>query len=154
MPPLPLQQYQVQTQPHKQEMTYLQPPPSYAASNQSFTNSLTSGYLEAPPTDSGFVSDNSLSQQKKSEAGHDSDSGHSLGDAATVVTTGPTRRGPFKTQHDRDQTAQTRKDGCCLRCRHQKIRVCFLIPISCSADDPSVSQIPAIQRASASPART
>ncbi|KAL5345859.1 hypothetical protein ACLOAV_008885 [Pseudogymnoascus australis] len=114
----PLPQYQVQTQPHKQEMTYLQPP-SFTASNISFANS--NGYLEAALPDSGFVSDGSLPQQK-SETKIGSDSGRSLEDEESVVNTAPTRRGPFKNQHDRDQTAQTRKDGCCLRCRHQKIR--------------------------------
>ncbi|OBT85528.1 hypothetical protein VE02_05374 [Pseudogymnoascus sp. 03VT05] len=114
----PPQQYQVQTQPHKQEMTYLQPP-SYSESNLSFANS--NGYLEAPPPDSGFVSDASLSQQK-SETRHGSDSGHSVEDAESSLAGVPTRRGPFKSQYDRDQTAETRKNGCCLRCRHQKIR--------------------------------
>ncbi|KFZ13964.1 hypothetical protein V502_06327 [Pseudogymnoascus sp. VKM F-4520 (FW-2644)] len=114
----PLQQFQVQTQPHKQEMTYVQPP-SYTESNLSFANA--NGYLEAPIPDSGFVSDASIPQQK-SETRHGSDSGRSVDDAESVATTVPTRRGPFKNQYDRDQTAETRKNGCCLRCRHQKIR--------------------------------
>lgn len=33
------------------------------------------------------------------------------------------RRGPFKDQADRQKTAQTRIDGCCIRCRMQRIRV-------------------------------
>jgi hypothetical protein len=33
------------------------------------------------------------------------------------------RRGPFKDPHVRAQTAQTRKDNACLRCRMQRIRV-------------------------------
>ncbi len=33
------------------------------------------------------------------------------------------RRGPFKDQSDRQRTAQTRKDGSCIRCRMQRIRV-------------------------------
>ncbi|OBT69780.1 hypothetical protein VE03_00727 [Pseudogymnoascus sp. 23342-1-I1] len=114
----PVPQYQVQTQPLKQEMTYIQPP-SFAGSSLPFANG--NGYLEATLPDSGFVSDGSL-PQLKSETRHGSDSGRSLEDAESVATTGPTRRGPFKNQQDRVQTAQTRKDGCCLRCRHQKIR--------------------------------
>lgn len=33
------------------------------------------------------------------------------------------RRGPFKDQTDRQKTAQTRRDGSCIRCRMQRIRV-------------------------------
>lgn len=33
------------------------------------------------------------------------------------------RRGPFKDESDRKKTAQTRRDGCCIRCRMQRIRV-------------------------------
>lgn len=33
------------------------------------------------------------------------------------------RRGPFKDPYDRAQTAQTRKDNACVRCRMQRIRV-------------------------------
>ncbi|CAK7208170.1 hypothetical protein SBRCBS47491_000001 [Sporothrix bragantina] len=33
------------------------------------------------------------------------------------------RRGPFKDQNDRQKTAQTRKDGSCIRCRMQRIRI-------------------------------
>lgn len=120
----PIPQYQVQTQPLKQEMTYFQAP-SYTESNQSFA--IGNAYLEAPFADSGFVSDASLPQQM-SETRRGSDSGRSVEDTESVVTaTAPTRRGPFKNQHDRHQTAQTRKDGSCLRCRHQKIRVCFSV---------------------------
>jgi hypothetical protein len=36
---------------------------------------------------------------------------------------GPARRGPFRSLYDRAQTAQTRKDTACLRCRMQRIRV-------------------------------
>jgi hypothetical protein len=36
---------------------------------------------------------------------------------------GPSRRGAFKNVEDRVQTAQTRKDKACLRCRMQKVRV-------------------------------
>lgn len=35
------------------------------------------------------------------------------------------RRGPFKNNDDREKTAQTRKIGSCVRCRMQRIRVCF-----------------------------
>lgn len=154
----PLQQYQVQTQPHKQEMTYIHPP-SYTESNLSFANS--NGYLEAPLHDSGFVSDASL-PQLKSETRRGSDSGRSLGDSESVVTAVPTRRGPFKSQYDRDQTAETRKNGCCLRCRHQKIRVRFFrfqLPsfksqVLHKSDQHSASQILPTPKASASPVRT
>jgi hypothetical protein len=37
----------------------------------------------------------------------------------------PTRRGPFKSQRDREKTAQTRKLTACMRCRIQRIRVRF-----------------------------
>jgi hypothetical protein len=152
----PLQQYQVQTQPHKQEMTYLQPP-SYTESNLFFANS--NGYLEAPPPDSGFVSDASLPQMK-SETRHGSDSGRSVEDAESSLAGVPTRRGPFKSQYDRDQTAETRKNGCCLRCRHQKIRVC--VSFCCNfkslvlhvANETSVSLTLPTPKVSASPART
>jgi hypothetical protein len=33
-----------------------------------------------------------------------------------------TRRRPFKNPHDRAQTAQTRRDNACLRCRMQRVR--------------------------------
>lgn len=150
----PLQQYQVQTQPHKQEMTYLQPP-SYMESNLSFANN--NGYLEAPPPDSGFVSDASLPQQK-SETRQGSDSGRSVEDTESSLAGAPTRRGPFKSQFDRVQTAQTRKDGCCLRCRHQKIRVCVSLCNSRSlvlhiANETSASRTLKTRKASASPAR-
>lgn len=36
---------------------------------------------------------------------------------------GPTPRRPFQSPHDRQQTAQTRKNTACLRCRMQRIRV-------------------------------
>jgi hypothetical protein len=36
---------------------------------------------------------------------------------------GPSRRKAFKKVEDREQTAQTRKDKACLRCRMQKVRV-------------------------------
>jgi len=36
---------------------------------------------------------------------------------------GPSRRRPFQNPEDRIQTAQTRKDKACLRCRMQKVRV-------------------------------
>ncbi|KFY44455.1 hypothetical protein V495_03444 [Pseudogymnoascus sp. VKM F-4514 (FW-929)] len=114
----PVQQFQVQTQPHKQEMTYLQPH-GYIESNISFGNS--NGYPGPSLTDSGFVSDTSISHQE-SGTKPASDSGRSSTSTETAVAVVPTRRGPFKSQFDRDQTAQTRKDGCCLRCRHQKIR--------------------------------
>lgn len=35
----------------------------------------------------------------------------------------PTRRGPFKDQRTREETAATRKMGSCIRCRMQRIRV-------------------------------
>lgn len=35
------------------------------------------------------------------------------------------KRGPFKSPTLREQTAQTRKVGCCIRCRMQRIRVSF-----------------------------
>lgn len=35
----------------------------------------------------------------------------------------PLRRGPFRTEQHRQQTAQTRKLVACLRCRMQRIRV-------------------------------
>jgi hypothetical protein len=150
----PLQQYQVQTQPHKQEMTYLQPP-SYMESNLSFANS--NGYPEAPPPDSGFVSDASIPQQK-SETRQGSDSGRSVEDTESSLAGAPTRRGPFKSQFDRVQTAQTRKDGCCLRCRHQKIRVCVSLCNSRSlvlhvANETSASRTLKTRKASASLAR-
>lgn len=36
---------------------------------------------------------------------------------------GPSRRRAFQKVEDREQTAQTRKDKACLRCRMQKVRV-------------------------------
>ena len=39
------------------------------------------------------------------------------------------RRGPFKNQNDRLRTAQTRRDGSCIRCRMQRIRVSSGRPI-------------------------
>lgn len=36
---------------------------------------------------------------------------------------GPSRRRAFQKLEDREQTAQTRKDKACLRCRMQKVRV-------------------------------
>lgn len=33
------------------------------------------------------------------------------------------KRGPFKSTADRQQTAMTRKNGSCIRCRMQRIRV-------------------------------
>jgi hypothetical protein len=38
-------------------------------------------------------------------------------------TSQPTRRGAFKSEHSRQETAQTRKLTACLRCRNQRIRV-------------------------------
>ena len=151
----PVQQFQVQTQPHKQEMTYLQPH-GYIESNISFGNS--NGYPGPSLTDSGFVSDTSISHQE-SGTKPASDSGRSSTSTETAVAVVPTRRGPFKSQFDRDQTAQTRKDGCCLRCRHQKIRVCLQFSNSRSqvihaANKSSVSQTQKTPKASASPART
>lgn len=35
----------------------------------------------------------------------------------------PARRGPFRNQHDREKTAETRRIGSCIRCRMQRIRV-------------------------------
>lgn len=35
----------------------------------------------------------------------------------------PARRGPFRNQHDRERTAETRRIGSCIRCRMQRIRV-------------------------------
>jgi hypothetical protein len=40
-------------------------------------------------------------------------------------TTTRTRRRPFQDPGDRAQTAQTRRDNACLRCRMQRIRVSF-----------------------------
>lgn len=40
------------------------------------------------------------------------------------------KRGPFKDAALREQTAQTRKIGCCIRCRMQRIRVRLLYTIS------------------------
>ncbi|KAJ8124841.1 hypothetical protein O1611_g8800 [Lasiodiplodia mahajangana] len=34
----------------------------------------------------------------------------------------PARRGPFRNQHDREKTAETRRIGSCIRCRMQRIR--------------------------------
>ena len=36
---------------------------------------------------------------------------------------GPTPRRPFQSSYDRQQTAQTRKNTACLRCRMQRVRV-------------------------------
>jgi hypothetical protein len=38
----------------------------------------------------------------------------------------PARRGPFKSNDDREKTAQTRKIGSCVRCRMQRIRVSLI----------------------------
>ena len=37
------------------------------------------------------------------------------------------KRGPFPNDHLRQETAECRKDGACLRCRHQRIRVCSIL---------------------------
>lgn len=42
---------------------------------------------------------------------------------ATRRDSGPPKRRPFQKVEDRVQTAQTRKDKACLRCRMQKVRV-------------------------------
>ena len=39
-----------------------------------------------------------------------------------------TRRRPFKDPQDRAQTAQTRRDNACLRCRMQRIRASLFHP--------------------------
>jgi hypothetical protein len=38
------------------------------------------------------------------------------------------KRGPFRDQALREQTAQTRRMGSCLRCRMQRIRVSYNLP--------------------------
>lgn len=43
--------------------------------------------------------------------------------ALARIGLGPSRRRPFQNHQDRIQTAQTRKDKACLRCRMQHIRV-------------------------------
>jgi hypothetical protein len=37
----------------------------------------------------------------------------------------PAKRGPFKSNAEREQTAETRRIGSCIRCRMQRIRVSF-----------------------------
>jgi hypothetical protein len=60
-----------------------------------------------------------------------------------------TRRRPFKNSKDRAQTAQTRRDNACLRCRMQRIRVSIdsLVRIYYIIDDScSVSRTLLIQK--------
>jgi len=52
-----------------------------------------------------------------------SEESETVGDAVAPRAMGPSRRRPFQNPEDRIQTAQTRKDKACLRCRMQKIRV-------------------------------
>lgn len=49
------------------------------------------------------------------------------------------RRGPFKDPSLREQTAQTRRIGSCIRCRMQRIRVGTLSPVSNSTFLPCVT---------------
>lgn len=42
----------------------------------------------------------------------------------------PAKRGPFKSNAEREQTAETRRIGSCIRCRMQRIRVgCAQLPL-------------------------
>lgn len=52
-----------------------------------------------------------------SEEGQDSDC------VSTSEKAGNVRRGPFRSQQERAETAQTRKLAACVRCRMQRIRV-------------------------------
>jgi hypothetical protein len=52
---------------------------------------------------------------------------HNLNVVSSHQRPPPAKRGPFKTDADREETAETRRHGSCLRCRKQRIRV------SCSA---------------------
>jgi hypothetical protein len=46
---------------------------------------------------------------------------------------GHSRRGPFKNIQDRQQTAETRKNKACIRCKMQRVRVWYphTTPINC-----------------------
>jgi len=66
------------------------------------------------------------------------------------------RRGPFKDPADKAQTAQTRKDNACVRCKMQRTRVRNLsvVPVHCLSNARnSVFPIPLICAESASPAK-
>lgn len=59
----------------------------------------------------------------KPEGNRYSEESETVDNAVACRGMGPSRRKPFKNPEDRIQTAQTRKDKACLRCRMQKIRV-------------------------------
>lgn len=122
-----LQPSQVHTQPHRQEMIYNQPPPDvYTGMNQPYMVGHVDEYSTF--TDSAFQDSDTGHSYQKFETEPDSDSGQSLRGANVAENLlVPIRRGPFKNPHDRVQTAQTRKDGSCVRCRAQKIRVCIYV---------------------------
>lgn len=122
-----LQPSLLQTQPHRQEMVYPQPPfNGYTRLNQPYMvmGGTVGGYPQPTFTDSGFQDSDTSHSYQKIETEPDSDSSQSSGSPSAAENAGPIRRGPFKNLRDRAQTAQTRKDGSCLRCRAQKIRVC------------------------------
>jgi len=134
-----LQPTQVHSQPvvHKQEMIYPQPisAAGYSEWNQStMIGSNFPAYSQAMYADSAFQDSEASHSYLKVETELDSDSGQSMRCASTFNNDGPARRGPFKSLHDRAQTAQTRKDGSCVRCRAQKIRVCAPSAVSYYAD--------------------
>ena len=65
-----------------------------------------------------------------------------------------TKRGPFKDPQDRAQTAQTRKDNACVRCRMQRIRVnVFSTQVILYTDCYSASLMSLIPKACVSPAK-
>ena len=64
------------------------------------------------------------------------------------------KRGPFKDLTDRAQTAQTRKDNACVRCKMQRTRVSYLLVIQPVSDiRVSVSPTPSTHAESALPAK-
>jgi hypothetical protein len=118
-----LQPIQLHSQPvfQNQEMTYVQmSSSSYMVpwnQPQQLNSTLPNEYSQAPIIDS----DTSHISVKVSPS--DSDADNSSDSVTTVDKQGPSRRGPFKTAHEREQTAQTRKNAACVRCRIQRIRV-------------------------------
>jgi hypothetical protein len=141
----PLQPTQVHSQPvvHKQEMIYPQPVSTsgYSEWNQSSTmiglGSNFPAYPQTPYSDSAFQDSEASHSYFKVDTELDSDSGQSMR-GANAFNDGPAEtrrtRGPFNNLHDRAQTAQTRKDRSCIRCRAQRIRVCATSAVSYHAN--------------------
>ncbi len=104
-----------------------QPP----ASTQAMTYPLYENFAQRPPeiTPFGPASENG---QWYTDTNGDVLHGGNPEDVPLLIDLGPDdsmdrlRRGPYKDPRVKAQTAQTRKDNACLRCRMQRIRVSCL----------------------------